>query len=64
MSLQILHNGSYDTEPESFNRMEEYVKSNNYERASFIHKEIYLSDARKVDHNKLKTILRIKISKR
>lgn len=64
LSLQILHNGSYDTEPESFIKMEDYLKDNNYERVGFTHKEIYLSDARKVVADKLKTILRIKISKR
>lgn len=64
LSLQILHNGSYDTESESFQKMNNYLNDNNYERIGFIHKEIYLSDARKVAADKLKTILRIKIKKR
>ena len=64
LSIQILHNGSYDNEPESFNKIKKYLIDNNYERIGFTHKEIYLSDARKTTPDKLKTILRIKISKR
>ncbi len=64
LSIQILHNGSYDTEPESFDIMKKYLDENNYERIGFTHKEIYLSDARKTVPDKLKTILRTKISKR
>lgn len=62
-SIQILHIGSYDTEPESFIKIDQYMKDNNYRRESFDHKEIYLSDARKVEPNKLKTILRVRIER-
>lgn len=63
LSCQILHNGSYDSEPESFEIMKKHLEENGYERMGFIHKEIYLSDARRTAADKLKTILRIKIKK-
>ena len=59
--VQMLHVGSYDSEVESFKMMEEFVKEKRFERAEKIHKEIYLSDARKVEAEKLKTILRFKV---
>lgn len=62
-SIQMLHNGSYDTEVESFIKIDQYMKDNNYRREGFDHKEIYLSDARKVESNKLKTILRVRIER-
>jgi hypothetical protein len=61
--VQILHNGSYDSEPESFAKMDEYCIKNNYKRIAKTHREIYLSDARKVEPDKLKTILRYNIFK-
>ena len=59
--VQMLHVGTYDDEPESFKIMEEFVKESGFERAEKLHKEIYLSDARKVEAEKLKTILRFKV---
>jgi len=59
--VQMLHNGSYDNEPQSFELMEQYCKANNLIRQSKIHREIYLSDARKVSPDKLKTILRFNV---
>lgn len=59
--VQMLHIGSYDSEPESFRLMETFVKEKGFVRAEKIHKEIYLSDARKTEKEKLKTILRLKI---
>lgn len=59
--VQMLHVGTYDDEPESFEMMEEFVKDKGFERGEKIHKEIYLSDARKVEAEKLKTILRFKV---
>lgn len=61
LSLQILHVGDYDNEYISFKVLEDYMRNNNLERKSEIHREIYLSDARKVDRNKLKTILRYSV---
>jgi hypothetical protein len=59
--IQMLHVGSYNDEPLSFKRMEDFCLNNNFTRESKIHREIYLSDARKVSPDKLKTVLRFKI---
>lgn len=58
LSVQMLHIGSYDDEPTSFRLMDEYLEENNLERVTFVHREIYLSDAQKVEPAKLKTVLR------
>jgi hypothetical protein len=62
--VQMMHTGSYDNEPGSFKKMEEFCKRNNLTRSCMQHREIYLSDARKVIPDKLKTVLRFKITKR
>jgi hypothetical protein len=62
--VQILHIGSYDNEPISFKMMEEYCDKNNLIRESKQHREIYLSDVRKVAPEKLKTVLRFKVIKK
>ncbi|MDY7395335.1 GyrI-like domain-containing protein [Aureibaculum sp. 2210JD6-5] len=59
--VQMLHIGSYDDEPETFEIMESFTKENNLTRLSKVHKEIYLSDFRKVAPEKLKTVLRFKV---
>ena len=61
LCAQILHIGSYDNEPKSFDKLEEFIISNGYKRSFKTHREIYLSDARKVTPDKLKTTLRVKI---
>jgi hypothetical protein len=61
LSVQMMHIGSYDNEPESFNKMKEFVKDNGLEIKTLVHREIYLSDARKVDRDKLKTVLRYSV---
>ncbi|WP_256717932.1 GyrI-like domain-containing protein [Paenibacillus odorifer] len=64
LSVQILHIGSYDSEPESFQQLKMFIDENNYVLKTLVHREIYLSDARKVEHDKLKTILRYRINKK
>ena len=59
--VQMLHIGSYDDKPASFGKMEAYCTENNLQRKSKMHREIYLSDARKTTPQKLKTILRFQI---
>jgi len=61
--IQMMHLGSYDNEPESFKLMEDFAENENYSRISKIHREIYLSDARKVAPEKLKTVLRFQVKK-
>lgn len=59
--VQMLHLGSYDNEPETFKIMEAFTEENGLSRVSKIHREIYLSDARKVAPEKLKTVLRFNV---
>ncbi len=63
LSVQMLHIGSYDNEPETFSKMKEYINENNLKIKSLVHREIYLSDARKVERDKLKTVLRYTVTK-
>ncbi len=58
LCVQMLHEGSYDSEPASFLKMQEFADANQLKRIGHIHREIYLSDARKVAPEKLKTVLR------
>ncbi|EZH74106.1 hypothetical protein ATO12_14625 [Aquimarina atlantica] len=59
--IQMMHLGSYDNEPESFKVMEEFANKEHLYRLSKVHREIYLSDFRKVPAEKLKTVLRFKV---
>jgi hypothetical protein len=63
LAVQILHIGSYDTEPESFTKMKDFINENNLKIKSLVHREIYLSDARKIERDKLKTVLRYMVTK-
>ncbi len=60
--IQMLHIGPYDNEPVSFAKMERFAENNNLKRFSKAHREIYLSDFRKVAPEKLKTVLRFNIA--
>lgn len=60
---QILHLGSYDDEPATFAQLEEFIAASGHRRLSKDHKEIYLSDPRKTAPEKLKTILRVDVTK-
>lgn len=61
LCCQMMHLGSYDDEPASFQQMEEWVLDQGYKRLKKSHREIYLSDFRKVAPEKLKTILRFQV---
>jgi len=58
LCVQMLHEGSYESEPASFQKMIDFSSKQNFVRKSQSHREIYLSDARKVEPEKLKTVLR------
>jgi hypothetical protein len=60
--IQMMHIGSYDTEPESFEIMENFANDQHLSRKSKIHREIYINDFRKVPKEKLKTVLRFKLN--
>ena len=62
LSVQMLHVGSYDNEPETFEVMKEFIKDNNLKRSFLQHREIYLSDVRRVEPEKLKTVLRYMVT--
>lgn len=59
--VQMLHQGSYDNEAESFRIMEEFAEKEKLYRVSKVHREIYLTDARKVEPEKLRTVLRFNV---
>lgn len=61
LSVQVLHIGSFDNEPESFAKMDEFAKDNKLVRINNYHREIYLTDARKTAPEKRKTILRYQV---
>jgi len=56
--VQILHLGPFEDLTASFEIMEDFAKSEGVVRLSKMHREIYLSDPRKVAPEKLKTVLR------
>lgn len=58
LSVQMLHIGSYDDEPRSFEKMKEFCRENHLIQWDLRHREIYISDARKTAAEKLKTTLR------
>lgn len=66
LCVQCMHFGSYDDEQAIVNLMHEYMKENGYEldiTDERYHHEIYLSDPRKCDVSKLKTVIRHPIKK-
>ena len=61
LCVQCMHIGSYDDEPATVAMMHEFMEQQGYEldiTDKRLHHEIYLSDARKVDPEKLKTVIR------
>ncbi|MGB0175183.1 MAG: hypothetical protein ACPF9F_02620 [Acholeplasmataceae bacterium] len=64
IQCQMMPIGSYDDETQSFKKMDIYIKSLGYQRMSYDHHEIYISDPRKTLIDRLKTVLRIQIQKR
>lgn len=63
LSVQMLHVGSYDDEPKSFGVMKQFICEKGLKIKTLIHREIYISDARKVEKDKLKTVLRYRVTK-
>jgi hypothetical protein len=61
LCVQCMHIGPYDTEPATVERMHEYMTAQGYTldiTDQRRHHEIYLSDVRRVDPSKLKTVVR------
>ena len=66
LCVQIMHIGSYDTEPETVALMDAYLQENGYVNdinGQRLHHEIYLSDPRKAEPEKWKTVIRHPIKK-
>ena len=66
LCVQIMHNGPFDDEPATVALMDEFLKQNGYVNDFSdrrLHHEIYMSDARKVDPEKWKTVIRHPIRK-
>ncbi len=61
LCVQCMHIGSYDSEPETVQLMNEFAAKNGYAidiNDERYHHEIYLSDARRIAPEKLKTVIR------
>ena len=59
--MQCMHTGSYVEEPATVEQMHRYMADQGYAldiTDQRLHHEIYLSDARKVAPEKLKTVIR------
>ena len=66
LCVQIMHTGPFDDEPATVVLMDSFIKENGYEKdfsKTRLHHEIYMSDARKVVPEKLKTVIRHPIKK-
>ena len=64
--VQCMHIGAYDDEPATVAKMHEYMEEQGYTldiNEERLHHEIYLSDARKVAPDKLKTVIRHPVRK-
>lgn len=66
LCVQCMHIGFYDDEPATVERMHEFMTAQGYEldiTDKRLHHEIYLSDARRVAPERLKTVIRHPIRK-
>lgn len=67
LCVQIMHIGPFDDEAPTVEIMNQYIGDNGYENDfsnTRLHHEIYLSDARRVDPRKWKTVVRHPIRKK
>ena len=67
LCVQCMHLGAFDNEPATVAKMDAYLEENGYENdfsSHRLHHEIYMSDARKVAPEKLKTVIRHPIRKK
>ena len=61
LCVQCMHIGAYDDEPATVRRMHDFIESEGFVTDisdTRLHHEIYLSDARKVAPEKLRTVIR------
>ena len=60
-AIQILHLGSFDDEPQSFEKMDKLATELQLKRTSNVHLEIYLTNKNRTSEEKQKTILRYSV---
>ncbi len=61
LCVQIMHIGSFDDEPGTVRKMDDYLEEKGYKNdfsGGRLHHEIYLSDTRKVEKSRWKTVIR------
>ena len=66
LCVQCMHIGSFDDEPATVALMQDFIAAEGYETdldGGRLHHEIYLSDARKTEPAKLKTVIRHPVRK-
>ncbi|MDR0301679.1 MAG: GyrI-like domain-containing protein [Treponema sp.] len=66
LCIQCMHVGSYNDEPKTLKMMDKFIADNNLMKdlsETRRHHEIYLSDPKKTDKSKIKTVLRIPVKK-
>ena len=66
LCVQCMHIGAYDDEPATVALMDQYLQENGYVNdfsEERVHHEIYLSDARRVAPERLKTVIRHPVKK-
>ena len=61
LCVEVLHVGAFDDEPVSFEKMDQFSAAHGLRRLESYHREIYLSNANRVEKSKLKTILRYSV---
>ncbi|WP_239631165.1 GyrI-like domain-containing protein [Paenibacillus sp. H1-7] len=59
----MMHQGPYAAEPETLTQLHGYMEAHELEQNG-LHHEIYISDPRRTDPGKLKTILRLPVRTR
>ena len=64
LSVQMMHIGPYDDETRTFDQMKKFIQENDLEIITLAHREIYISDPRRTDPSKLKTVLRYRVRRR
>ena len=67
LCIQIMHIGPFDHEPETVALMDAYLQENGYVNdftEKRLHHEIYLSDARRVEPEKWRTVIRHPVKKK
>lgn len=66
LCVQIMHKGTYDSEPKSISEMKRFAEENGYAEdfsEKRLHHEIYLSDPRKCAPERLRTVIRHPVKK-